>query len=230
MEEINQYIEQESRCWERSLTRRLEEVEVFNEDGESQLSQGRRENGSEDAEDIQSVQNQMLELAIEDELLDCHEAEPSRVRSDINQVFVSKNVVNLSTRNLSHAEVKVLSKGLNFWPTAKEIDKYKLAQDLAEFSRKIKCRAYFKDKPLSEIDVEGLTGLSKFREKSTWYPSKVDPALETFLNALQDKDLGDIPEGAILCTMDAVGLYPHIPHLDGLSSMRRSNEDFRKKC
>ncbi|CAB4040847.1 Hypothetical predicted protein, partial [Paramuricea clavata] len=52
--------------------------QLFNEDRESQLSQGRRENGSEDAEDIQSVQNQMLELAIEDELLDCNEAEPSR--------------------------------------------------------------------------------------------------------------------------------------------------------
>jgi hypothetical protein len=171
MEEVHQYIEQESRCWERSLTRRREgkwrilketqgrprltkqtmenlggiirEVEVFNENRESQLSQGRRENSSEDAEDIQSVQNQRLELAIEDELLDCNEAEQSRVRSDVNQVFVSENVVNLSTRNLSHAEVKVLSKGLNFCPTAKEIDKHKLAQDLAEFSRKMKCRAYF---------------------------------------------------------------------------------------
>jgi hypothetical protein len=49
-----------------------------------------------------------------------------------------------------------------------------------------------------------------------------------FLKRLQD--LGDIPEGAILCTMDVVGLYPHIPHLEGLSSMRKSIEDFRKNC
>jgi hypothetical protein len=70
-------------------------------------------------------------------------AERSRVRADVNQVFVSENVVNSSTRNLSHAEVKVLSKGLNFCPTTKEIDKHKLAQDFAEFSRKMKCRAYF---------------------------------------------------------------------------------------
>jgi hypothetical protein len=40
-----------------------------------------------------------------------------------------------------------------------------------------------------------------------------------FLKRLQD--LGDIPEGAILCTMDVVGLYPHIPHLEGLSSMTK---------
>ncbi|CAB4043741.1 Hypothetical predicted protein, partial [Paramuricea clavata] len=30
--------------------------------------------------------------------------------------------------------------------------------------------------------------------------------------------------------MDVVGLYPHIPHLEGLSSMRKSIEDFRKNC
>jgi hypothetical protein len=49
-----------------------------------------------------------------------------------------------------------------------------------------------------------------------------------FLKRLQD--LSDIPEGAILCTMDVVGLYPHIPHLEDLSSMRKSIEDFRKNC
>ena len=33
------------------------------------------------------------------------------------------------------------------------------------------------------------------------------------------RDLSDIPEGAILCTMDVVGLYPHIPHEEGLESI-----------
>ena len=33
------------------------------------------------------------------------------------------------------------------------------------------------------------------------------------------KDLGDIPEGAILCIMDVVCLYPNIPHDEGLDSM-----------
>ena len=31
---------------------------------------------------------------------------------------------------------------------------------------------------------------------------------------------GDIPGGAIICSMDVVGLYPHIPHDEGLESMR----------
>ena len=40
------------------------------------------------------------------------------------------------------------------------------------------------------------------------------------------KDLGDIPEGAILCTMDVVGLYPHIPHDEGLDSVAKVIEEF----
>ena len=39
-----------------------------------------------------------------------------------------------------------------------------------------------------------------------------------FLQKLQG--LGKLPEGAILVTADVVGLYPHIPHEEGLSAMR----------
>ena len=33
------------------------------------------------------------------------------------------------------------------------------------------------------------------------------------------KSLGQLPEGAILCTVDVVGLYPNIPHEKGLASL-----------
>ena len=33
--------------------------------------------------------------------------------------------------------------------------------------------------------------------------------------------MGQLSEGAILCTIDAVGLYPNIPHEEGLASLRR---------
>ena len=36
--------------------------------------------------------------------------------------FVSKNVINLSRRNLSASEISLLSKGLKFVPTANKID------------------------------------------------------------------------------------------------------------
>ena len=34
------------------------------------------------------------------------------------------------------------------------------------------------------------------------------------------KELGDIPGGAIICSMDVLGLYPHIPHKEGFDCMR----------
>ena len=40
-----------------------------------------------------------------------------------------------------------------------------------------------------------------------------------FLNRLSS--LGKLPQGAILCTVDVVGLYPDIPHSEGLNSLRR---------
>ena len=35
------------------------------------------------------------------------------------------------------------------------------------------------------------------------------------------KSLGQLPEGAILCTIDVVGLYSNIPHEEGLASLRK---------
>ena len=40
-----------------------------------------------------------------------------------------------------------------------------------------------------------------------------------FLSKL--KSLGKLPHGAILCTIDVVGLYPNIPRSEGLNSLRR---------
>ena len=34
--------------------------------------------------------------------------------------------------------------------------------------------------------------------------------------------LGKIPEGALLCTVDVVGLYPSIPHGEGLEAIREA--------
>ena len=34
--------------------------------------------------------------------------------------------------------------------------------------------------------------------------------------------VGELPEGAILCTIDVVGLYPHIPHNEGLEALKEA--------
>ena len=48
-----------------------------------------------------------------------------------------------------------------------------------------------------------------------------------FLNNL--KKIGKLPEGAILCTMDVVGLYPNIPHGEGLASLYKFLETRENK-
>ena len=34
--------------------------------------------------------------------------------------------------------------------------------------------------------------------------------------------MGTFPDGAILVTIDVVGLYPHIPHDEGLTAVRKA--------
>ena len=43
--------------------------------------------------------------------------------------------------------------------------------------------------------------------------------LHIFLQKL--KSIGHVPETVIMCTIDVVGLYPHIPHGEGLDSLRK---------
>ena len=56
--------------------------------------------------------------------------------------FVSDNVVNISDRVLTQAEVSLLSRGLKFCPTP-VVDISAVKRDIKEFGRKLKCKAYF---------------------------------------------------------------------------------------
>ena len=35
-------------------------------------------------------------------------------------------------------------------------------------------------------------------------------------------DMPDLPENAILCSIDVTGLYPNIPHVEGLEAMKKA--------
>ena len=48
-----------------------------------------------------------------------------------------------------------------------------------------------------------------------------------FLNKI--RKIGKLPEGAILCTMDVVGLYPNIPHVEGLACLYEFLENRENK-
>ena len=43
------------------------------------------------------------------------------------------------------------------------------------------------------------------------------------------RSLPKLPDGIILCTMDVVGLYPNIPHEEGLSALRKRLETRKEK-
>ncbi|CAB3999844.1 Hypothetical predicted protein, partial [Paramuricea clavata] len=85
--------------------------------------------------------------------------------------FVSDNVINISSRVLTQAEVSLLSRGLKFCPTPIELDISSVKRDIKEFGRKLKCKAFF----LSKIGMEqeGQT-FRQFREKSAWCPTEVE--------------------------------------------------------
>ena len=51
--------------------------------------------------------------------------------------FVSKNVINLSRRNLSPLEVSLLSKSLKFVHLANKIDRAKLKRELEKHARRL---------------------------------------------------------------------------------------------
>ena len=77
--------------------------------------------------------------------------------------FVSKNVINLSRRNLSASEISLLSKGLKFVPTANKIDRAKLKRELEEYGRKLRLMWHFRNDERSFV-------ADRFRAKSSFNP------------------------------------------------------------
>ena len=59
--------------------------------------------------------------------------------------FCSDMVFNLRHRILSELEIEVLGKGLGFSPTPSFINEADLKRDFTNFSRKMKCKLYFRN-------------------------------------------------------------------------------------
>ena len=59
--------------------------------------------------------------------------------------FVSKKVINLSRRNLSSAEISLLSEGPKFVLTANKIVQAKLKRKLEEYGRKLRLMWHFRN-------------------------------------------------------------------------------------
>ena len=57
---------------------------------------------------------------------------------------------------------------------------------------------------------------------------------EIILSVIEDtrkklQSLGYVPSTSILCTLDIVGLYPHIPHEGGLDSLSRAIQNSKEE-
>ena len=69
----------------------------------------------------------------------------SQIRVRLEGKLVSKNVINLSRRNLSTSEISLLSKGLKFVATAHKTDHAKLKIELEEDGRRLWLMWHFRN-------------------------------------------------------------------------------------
>ena len=93
--------------------------------------------------------------------------------------FVSPNVINLSGRSLSKAEISLLSKGLKFIPTSNFVNKTVLKEELEVFGRKLRLNWHFRNEEKSET-------FNRFRPKSKFNPKGKDAAIEIYLSRLEE--------------------------------------------
>ena len=63
----------------------------------------------------------------------------------IKGTFVSDYVFNLNQKTLSPSEIKVVEKGLEFSPTPSSVNEVDLGRDISDFSRRIRCKCFFKN-------------------------------------------------------------------------------------
>ena len=97
--------------------------------------------------------------------------------------FVSPNVINLSGRVLSEAEISLPSKGLKFCPTLNRVSKAVLKEELEVFGRRLRLMLHFRD------EEESNTTINPFRSKSKFNPKGKDVSIELYLSPLEEEIL-----------------------------------------
>ena len=101
--------------------------------------------------------------------------------------FLSPNVINLSGRVLSEAEISLLSKGLKLCPTPNGVNKAVLKdfckEELEVFGRRLRLMWHFRD------EEENNTTINPFRPKSKFNPKGKDVSIELYLSRLEEEIL-----------------------------------------
>ena len=110
------------------------------------------------------------------------ETSANRVDGRFEGKFVSPNVVNLSDRKLSKAEISLLSKGLKFVPTPSNVNRAVLKEELEVFGRRLRLLWCFRNE-------DNNASYNPFRPKSTFNPRGKDVAIELYLSRLEEEIL-----------------------------------------
>ena len=124
---------------------------------------------------------------------ECHEAENDKGCESSSEFaeeqegrlrgkFVSANVLNLSKRALSSAEISLLSKGLKFVPTPRFVDQAAIKTDLESFGRKLRLAWHFRND-------DRVFEPNPFKPKSNFDPKDNDAAIELYLSKLEEEIL-----------------------------------------
>ena len=95
--------------------------------------------------------------------MDYHQDYLNKCQNKYDKCDDSNYVVNLSSVDLSEAEIKLLSKGLSFCPTPRKVDWIELKADVEDFSRRLRLKEYFHGRELSQY----ISDLNPFKKKST---------------------------------------------------------------
>ena len=100
--------------------------------------------------------------------------------------------MNLSRRKLTDGEFALLSKGLNFFPTPTNLDRFKLCKDINEFIRRIRLKEYFYEDKVGEK----FSNFPGFRRKSIWSPERGrEIAIEAYAQAVEEEILSSLNNG-----------------------------------
>ena len=107
----------------------------------------------------------------------------TKCQNKYDKCYDSNYVVNISSVDLSEAEIKLLSKGLFFCPTPRKVDWIELKADVEDFSRRLRLKEYFCGRESSQY----ISDPNPFKKKSTWTPNKArDLGLELFIQLLKN--------------------------------------------
>ena len=113
----------------------------------------------------------------------------SRVSSRrLKGYFCSDTVFNLSKKVLTETEIGVLERGLGFVPTPNLINEENLRRDFDDFSRKMRCKWYFRNEP-----SDNFSEVPAFKPKSLWKPPVGHPCVELFLSKLEGELFSFLP-------------------------------------